>query len=58
MVRDSWKSWCTVPYLIQELPDPQLELRELLLLRNVGVVDGVLSHLDVQMNSDQYRSFI
>ncbi len=47
-----------VRYLIQELPDPQLELREFLLLGNVGVVDSVLSHLDVQMNSKHKKSLI
>jgi hypothetical protein len=48
----------SVRYLIQELPDPQLELREFLLLGNIGVVDSVLSHLDVQMNSENYKRFV
>ena len=37
--------------LVEELPDAELELAQLLLLRHVRVVDGVLADLDVQMDT-------
>ena len=39
--------------LIKELPDAELQLAELLLLGHVGVVDGVLADLDVQVDALQ-----
>ena len=38
-------------HLVQQLPHAQLQLRQLLLLGHVGVVDGVLTHLDVEVDS-------
>ena len=37
--------------LVEELADAQLQLRQLLVLGQVGVVDGVLPHLDVEVDS-------
>ena len=38
-------------HLVEKLPDAKLELGQLFLLRDVGVVDGVLSDLDVKVHS-------
>ena len=38
-------------HLVQQLPNPQLQLRQLLLPRHVGVVHGVLSHQDVKVHA-------
>lgn len=37
--------------LVQQLPHPQLQLSQLVLLRYRRVVDSVLAYLDVQVNS-------
>lgn len=37
--------------LIQQLPDADLQLGHLLLLRHVGVVDGVFAHLDLEVDA-------
>lgn len=39
-------------HLILELSDPQLELRQFLLLGHFPVIDGVLSYLNVQMDTE------
>lgn len=39
-------------HLVKQLPDAQLQFGELLLLHNISVVDGVLAHLYVQVNSE------
>ena len=38
--------------LVEELADAQLQLRQLLVLGQVGVVDGVLPHGDVQVDPE------
>ena len=39
-------------HLIKQLPHPQLQLGQLLLLSHVGVVDGVLPDLQTRITSD------
>ena len=47
-------------HLVQQLPHPQLQLGQLLLLGNVGVVDGVLANLvrDGIRSQDHYSSIV
>ena len=40
-------------YLVEELPDAELELGEFLLLGDAGVVDGVFADLDVKVDALQ-----
>ena len=42
--------------LVEQLADPELQLRQLLFLGDIGVVDGVLAHLDVQVDSLKIKS--
>ena len=42
--------------LVEELPDAELELAQLLLLRHVRVVDGVLADLDVQVDALEQKT--
>ena len=43
-------------HLIKQLPHPQLQLGQLLLLSHVGVVDGVLPDLKTRITSDTGKS--
>lgn len=42
-------------HLVQQLPDTKLQLGEFLFLSNVGIVDGMLADLDVEVDT-QLRS--
>lgn len=42
-------------HLVQQLPHPQLQLRQFVLGCDLRVVVGVLAHLDIQVHSLQWR---
>ncbi|TNN72049.1 hypothetical protein EYF80_017837 [Liparis tanakae] len=42
-------------HLLHQLPDSQLQLRQLVFGRDLGVVVGVFPHLDVQVNPLQHN---
>jgi hypothetical protein len=43
--------FCDLFDLIQKLSDSELKLRELFLLGNISVVNGMLSNLNIKMNA-------